>query len=192
MFRMEDRSVGTHVSAIIRDLAADIGILDRGSLDTEPSQQTLLRMHIGSAFEAALISALNMDHPHRYIQPGEQYHDGLFGTPDLFDLDDYAAEEIKLTWKSPISISSDIGPRMITTSESFWMYRCQLMAYCHMLSTTLGRLRICFAQGLGNFSSLLELTQMWELQFSEDELKANWALLKTHEQRIVDRKGDTQ
>ncbi len=164
---MQGRSEGVHVSSVIHDLCKRLGYFE-GDL---PLNQAWFEL--GNAMEWAMSDRLEKQYPGRYIQPGELELDGLFGTPDLLDIEDWADEEIKLAWMSA---------KHEPDSQKFWRYWAQVMAYCKMLGTNLGRLRVCFING--DYSAPGPVYRFWEQEFSDEELDENWAMLITAGQRL--------
>lgn len=160
---MTGRSKGKHVSEIITYLCVKLGHF---SGDLEPNQAW---MELGNAWEHAITERLHLDSPHRYIRPGEQCKDDIHGTPDLLDTHDYAVEEIKAAW-----MSSNNAP----DSAKFWRYWVQLKAYCYMLDSSVGRLRVVFVNG--DYRSPGPRYLHIEQEFSEQELQENWMMLVRH------------
>lgn len=126
------RSEGRHVSAGIRRMCLALGHYEDTPL---PDDRSLLET--GNAFEDLLIQAfidrVAKSQPDRYIRPGEQCLDGVYGTPDLFDLYEHEVVEVKYT---QLSVKND------PEGKKFWKYWMQLKAYCKMMGTLRGRLAI--------------------------------------------------
>lgn len=169
------RSEGRHVSLAIRRLCIQLGHFDDSPL---PEDRTLLEL--GSAFEDLLAGALaarvERSDPGRYIRPGEQECDGIFGTPDLYDLTDHAVIEVKFT-----RLSTKHDPE----STKFWKYWKQLQAYCHMMGTRRGRLHIIHINGDYKFGSLgsAPTYRVWgpdHGEFEESEIADTWSLIKAY------------
>ena len=167
------RSEGKHVSHAIRKLCIQLGHFDDLPL---PEDRSLLE--IGSAFEDLLASSLAarvMTHePDRYIRPGEQEHEGIFGTPDMIDLTDMAVIEVKFT-----KLSTKHDPE----SPKFWKYWRQIQAYCYMMGLTRGRLHIMHINGDYKFGTpgSMPTYRVWEPdggEFTQSELESNWAMIR--------------
>lgn len=158
-----------HVSAVIRYMCIKLGHFEDDAMTAE--HQT--RMELGSAFEDVMIAALAaryVENDNRYVQPGELFLDGMIGSPDLLDVDDYAIEEIKLTW---LSSNHDID------SKKLWKYWVQIKAYCRMAETQLGRLHVCYVNG--DYRGERGPTyRKWEAEFTKEELQENWRMLITN------------
>lgn len=165
---MQDRSPGMHVSTVITDLCVRLGYFSGDGL---PVNQ--LWMELGQALEWAICDRLDREFPGRYLQPGELELDGLFGTPDLINLDDWANEEIKMAW-----MSSKNKP----DEQKMWRYWVQVKAYCKMMGTNIGRLRVCFVNG--DYSAPGPAYRFWEQEFTDEELDENWAMLITAGARL--------
>ena len=156
-----------HISTVIHDLCKRLGYFEG---DLPPNQ---MWFELGNALEHAICERLHEQYPNRYLIPGELELDGLFGTPDLIDIEDWADEEIKLAW-----MSSGHEP----DSEKMWRYWTQVKAYCKMMGTNIGRLRVCFING--DYKGVGPSYRFWECEFSDEELDENWAMLITAGQRL--------
>lgn len=164
-----NRSPGPHVSSIIHHICLTLGHYDETEEADKPAG--LARMSVGSLFEYALIQ--NFLHDHHHLDIGELEKDGIFGTPDLVDNDSWAIEEIKCTW-----MSSNHDP----DSTKFWRYWVQVKAYCSMLNTRTGRLRVLHLNG--DYGDSGPVFRAWEQQFTREELAENWAMLKTQSETM--------
>lgn len=160
-----------HVSFVIRDLCIKLKhfVIDPTTPNPNPSL-----MELGSTFEDVIADGLanryQRKEPDRFVRPGELVKDGLIGTPDLYDTVDAAMIEVKLT---------KMSSRHDVDSDKFWKYWVQLKAYCYMMSVTLGRLHIGFLNG--DYRGGLEVDyQVWEEHFTNNELIANWRMLRSH------------
>lgn len=167
---MTDRSPGMHVSTIIHHLCVQRG--DYKERDSN-SELPMSRLQLGCALETAIADRYALTYPGRYIRPGELCKDGLFGTPDLFDCQDSAVEEVKLTW-----MSSNLDWH----GDKIWKYTVQVMAYCHMMDVSLGRLHIAFVNG--DYRAFEVHYPVLEREFTRRELIENWAMLLTHGRKL--------
>jgi len=166
-----DRSEGRHVSAAIRRLCIKFG-----HFDDSPFPDDKTRMELGSAFEDGLADFLARrivaSNPERYIRIGEQVLDGIYGTPDILDLETMTIIEVKLTW---LSTKND------PDGKKFWKYWTQIKAYCHMLGIRRGQLWICHING--DYRGSGPIMNVWEPdagEFSEDELRTNWSMIRAY------------
>lgn len=164
----------SHVSYIVRDLCLKLGHFE-SSDDPNPNPNL---MELGSTFEDLVADKLAeryaRNDPDRYARPGELELDGLIGTMDLMDMFDWAVIEVKLT---KMSSRHDIE------SDKFWKYWVQLQAYCKMIGTRRGRLHIGFING--DYRGLEVDYQVWEDEFTDDELNANWRMLVSHHKLLM-------
>ncbi len=165
-----------HISSVIRSLCLRLGhFTDDGS---EPNQ---VRFELGSAFEDALIAALVNRHaahsPHRYARVGELTHDGMIGTPDLYDIDAASVVEVKLTWMSS---------RHEPESVKFWKYWRQVQCYCTMLGVSRGELHVCHVMGdyARGKDSTGPVYNVWDWTWTQQELNDNWRMIKTHREAM--------
>lgn len=183
LFPMEGRSEGRHVSTAIRKLCLSLGHFDDRDFPTD-----MTRFNLGNAFEAALIKQLAdaavKQFPNRYIQPGEQEKDGVFGTPDLIDLIKWRVVEIKLTWAT-----SNQDPE----GKFFWKYWRQGESYAHMLGMDSAEVWVCHING--NYKYGKEKCQkcgeeadgphmhVWEPdggKFTEGRLLDTWSMIRAN------------
>jgi hypothetical protein len=149
---MLDRSKGVHISDIIHRLSVAAGrYRARTAVEAkgEFSDDVRLRMELECALEHAIVARFAAQYPDRFVQPGELEDDGLYGTPDLLDVETLTVDEVKLTWMSSREPDSERGD-----SEKLWGYWVQVMAYCRMLRTRLGRLRVVFVNGNYRYSEM--------------------------------------
>jgi len=170
LFPMTGRSKGMHVSTAIHAVMAEL-YPDR--FDGSPID--IARANLGNAMERVIIQGLSAAHPERYAQPGELELDNIYGTPDLWDITDWATIEIKLTWASS-SRAEDIEDIW------FWRYWTQLKSYAHMAGTTKGRLIIVFINGnyrRNDPDGSKPTFMMWEDEWTEEELLENWQMIKS-------------
>lgn len=161
------RSVGLHVSQIIRHMMVTSGLEEQSDFTEDDLNQFAV---IGRLWEQML--ADTMFKPPRYQRPGEIECDGIYGSPDAVDTEDCTLAEYKVTWKS--------SNRAI---ESFFKYMLQVKAYCYMLGLTRCRLYVCFI--CGNYKPPLPQFKAWEIEFSPHELKDNWRMLLTNSKEII-------
>lgn len=167
---MRHRAPGLHVSDIIRSLCIHLG---HYADDGIPLADKMTRLQLGQAMEWALIQRMQLHEPTRYFQPGELSLDGVSGNMDLFDLQDEAVDEMKLTWMSA---------KHDAYSQKFWAYWVQIAAYCHMSGSSIGRLHVAFVNG--DYAGEREPQfKVWEQRFTPMELAKNWAMLKQHARR---------
>lgn len=189
------RAPGLHVSGIIKHIKATI---DPATFNKPVNPDPELaaadeavfhaRIRMGLLFEDVLSQALVARvGPDRYARPGQfQLHTPcgpIIGTPDIVDVLDWVVEEWKATWLSMGHLDRDgIG------SPKFWHWLVQLMAYCHMLDTNTGRLRVLFINGnykrddpLGSGPQFRTV----QLVFTPQELADNWRMLESHGKQLL-------
>lgn len=167
---MEDRSNGVHISGIIYALCIARGIYKPGETLSEEEKT---RMNLGNALEDAIIARYQASDKKRYIKIGEQECDGLFGTPDMLDTEEWAVHEMKLTW---------LSSKHTVDSMKLWKYLVQIMAYCYMLQTLVGYLHLCNVNGDYSYQSPGgdPTYRVFRFEFTKQELADNWAMLKNH------------
>ena len=166
----------SHVSYVIRDLCTNLGHYEA----TDGPNPNPSLMELGSTFEDVVAEGLAnrfaRSNPDKFVRPGELERDGLIGTPDLMDFDDWAMIEVKLT---------KMSARHGIESDKFWKYWVQLKAYCHMIGCSTGRLHIGFING--DYRGLEVDYQVWEEEFTPNELIANWRMLVNQHKIIMGR-----
>jgi hypothetical protein len=160
-----------HVGAIVKDLAIQYGYL-KGDME-----MSVTWAQLGCALEHAIAHRYSLHEPDRYVQIGELEKDGIYGTPDLIDIiDGCIPEEIKAAW-----MSSNRKPG----SQEFWRYEAQLMSYCYMIGSPIGRLRVCHVNG--DWKGTGPTAPKYEYKFTRQELLENWARIKSHGERNRER-----
>lgn len=197
------RSLGVHLSGIIRCMAIETGILKPEWIEelslVDASQQdwwdaldpvSRLRISIGIAWEQWYIPKLRgvIDHP------GEMYLDGVYMTHDGESLDVIitirntemhilAVHEVKATYKS----IKTVAPRHVTGSEldpadleTQWMWVEQVKGYCKGLGTNVAYLHVLFLCSDYKFPIVPSLGPLksehtcWRIEFDQAEIDQSW------------------
>jgi hypothetical protein len=174
-----ERSSGVHVSEIIRSIENDVTKPGQRRKFEDLTMDEKRRMGAyvsgGFAWEEILrraIVEMYIDSATRFISPGELECDGIFGTPDWLDTDDWVIEEFKCTWRS--------SRRTRNIEQDFWAWFVQIKAYCHMVQTTTARLRVFFVNG--DYRNSGPQFKQWQIEFTPEELVMNWQMLHQHAQ----------
>jgi hypothetical protein len=190
----QERAVGIHVSAIIRCIATETGVLkpewaeELSLVDvrtiTDPS--VILRINIGLAWEQFYIPEILglegvIDHP------GQLEVDGVYMSPDGESVDVIITEsgkpgvavtvhEVKSTYKSTNTVGD---------LSSQWMWMAQMKAYCRGMGTTRAQMHTLFL--CGDYSYPITPTlKRWAIDFTQPEIDDNWRLLldyKAHREK---------
>jgi len=134
-----------------------------------------VRALLGNAVEKAVIAALHERYPGRYVIPGELHYDGIYGTPDLWDIEDHpdgpATVEVKCTWAS--------SRRAEDIEDSwFWRYWVQAKSYAKMAGMRRTVLIIVFI--VGDWKSGPPIALAWEDLHTDEELDTNWDMIKAN------------
>jgi hypothetical protein len=173
------RSLGLHVSSIIRDLSNRV--IHKGqrqpfaSLSPEAQERAGTYQSLGFAWERVLERSLSDAFATgRCVRPGEQVLDGIYLTPDPVDLLDGVLEEWKCTWKSSRKAADLEG----NFREWFW----QIKSYLKVLGFTVCRLRVFFVNG--DYKDSGPQVKCFELTFTQRELDENWHMLLKHAEAI--------
>lgn len=196
----EGRTAGIHVSKVIRAIAIEAKILDRkyaSNLDLielgsgiesgwweslDPVAQ--IRIAIGMAWEEWYLPKLEgmVYHPGELqLQGIYMTHDGesldyVYASPELGEDGDLilAVHECKTTSKST---------RTVGDLSSQWMWLAQIQAYCKALGARRAYVHVLFLCGdykypiQPSLGPHREMPQLWRVDFTQDELDANWDLL---------------
>jgi hypothetical protein len=166
------RSPGVHVSEIIRDIENElIHVGQRRKYDTltdAEKKRMGAYVSVGWAWEDILAQSLLKVWNVPVVPVGELHLDGIAGTPDGLNTDEYAVEEFKATWRSA---NRPLDP-------DYWHWLVQIKAYCYMLQTNIANLRIFYV--CGDYRESGPFLRMHRLEFSELELQENWQMLYQH------------
>lgn len=117
---------------------------------------------VGRLWEAQLCQA--MFPPPRYQRIGEVEVDGIIGSPDCFDFDEFSVGEFKATWKS--------SKRDIVEFIDYWR---QIKSYCHMLQTTKAFLVVFYV--CGDYHPPVPICRRFDVEFTQLELEENWTCI---------------
>ncbi len=172
------------VTQILRSLAVQLGKLEARDQadDTMP-----LRALVGMGWEC-MASQL---YPEMHWQPGVFELDGISGHPDGLSGVDYGlpvVEEFKYTAKS---LRVKYGkPDQYKDIGQEWLWIEQTKAYCNLLSHYLSqpvqhvRFHVLWAMGCYENHGLDERYFKYLIEFDQDELDRNWAMLRKHKESL--------
>ena len=189
------RSIGVHVSSIIRCIATEAGILKPEWADelslvdvrsiTDP--ESILRISLGLAIEQyyipEILSAYGVvDHP------GELLYDGVYMSPDGEEVQTVIitqevrlrVHEVKATYKSIRTVGDLSGQ---------WMWLAQMKSYCIAAGTRFAVLHIFFLCGDYSYP-IRPIREVWEIEFTQKELDDNWELLSEYKKEFDKRGGN--
>lgn len=181
------RSEGVHVSAIIRAIASETGILkpewveEISLLDhreiTDPV--AILRISIGLAWEEWYIPNVLGPMFNVSDHPGEMCLDSIYMTPDGESIDSVIItrnkktgavlriHEVKATYKSVNTVGDPPDDPL---------YMMQIKSYCKASNTRFAALHILFLGGDYTYP-LKPVIKCWFLEFTQEELDDNWDLM---------------
>lgn len=180
----DSRPDGVHISGILSKIHgySDDIIPETDNTRREFNETNL--MILGKMFEFALIHWYSIAYPGRYLAPPELtsiYKDGVWLTPDLYDIHIDAYVEIKLTTKSAKACPGD---------KRFAMWEDQLMSYCAADNCHAGRLHVCHVNGLYKWldkrATPAEIANddtvfnVWHRDYTDFELMTHWARILAH------------
>ena len=171
---MTGRSPGRHVSDVIARL--------KNYDNDTPTNEQLGRMQLGQTLEWALAERYIVDQI-EISDIAELETDGIYGSPDgvIYADDNHSPlsphsldriVEIKLTWMRAPPIPTSSSDSSILFDEKFFAWRTQLMSYCYMYGTTLGRLIAAFVHANGECD-----WRDWSVDFDRVDLVKNWAMI---------------
>lgn len=179
------RSVGVHLSSIIRCIATETGILrpewaeelslvDVRSI-TDPV--AILRISIGLAWEQYYIPTILTPSMGVVDHPGEHYVDGIYCTMDGESTDVIITDrqsglrqivhEVKATYKSTKTVG-DLGGQ--------WMWLAQVKGYCKAAGTRHAIVHVLFLCGDYIFP-IKPILKAWAVEFEQYEIDENWGTL---------------
>lgn len=197
------RSLGLHLSTILKSLALEVGILDQ-KYDT-PIKDSDELPHLGLAWENYLADYQLKGHVQ--FHPGEFVLDGIAMSPDGLSVtedQDYASQisvelgtwllhEFKLTLKSSRDFKDSL--RLMSPKVLLWLW--QIMAYRYALNMSIGdhtcltaKLYVLFVRGdyskdMGDESKPRFKT--FRLVFTQQELEENWTMILSHRDTMMAR-----
>lgn len=160
------RTGGRHLSSAIHRIMRSL-YPDRFT-DTPIDQ---VRANLGNALESAIVRALAELYPDRYVRPGELFYDGVYGTPDLWDLEENAVVEIKCTWASS---------RRAIDIEDAWFIRYWWQGKGYAKMSRMRKVILIIVFIVGDWRDGPPVGYAWEDTFTDDELDENWAMLKSN------------
>lgn len=166
-----ERSVGCHVSKIIKSLEKKYGRLaGRKDVDDDNQEQWKDYRLAGFVMERAFKEVVAESTKLKLIRPGELCVDNIYMTPDFLDVEGWAVEEWKCTWRS---MSWDIDDM-----AQFFSWWAQIKAYCRALGVLKARLRVFYVNG--DYRPRKPQPRAWEITFEPWELDENWQMILQH------------
>lgn len=202
-FTGQGRSVGVHVSGIIKCIAGEAGILKPEyceelelipvvDINTIPMRNKLM-IHMGLAWEQYYAPLL----PDVADHPGEMQVDNVYMTHDGESVDLYRfnyeiyqwyksvyhtrIHEFKFTYKS----TKTVGRLDNTGTKSAFMWLAQMKAYCHGRGCTDATLHVMFPCGDYKRPIAPQLRRYY-IEFEQSEILDNWRLLMDYRQYRMD------
>lgn len=163
----EPRTTGVHLSAIIRVIAKEMGLLDRYEDNTPESWTvtTKLRMALGLSWE----DWVQRQYPDVLYHPGELELDGVLMTPDGLHPNG-TLYEYKVTWKS----ENTLFGRGYDHNHN-WMWHGQNMGYLKAIGWT--KCRQCIFLVNGDYRPPCPVFMEVDIEYTQQEIDDNWALM---------------
>lgn len=183
----EERPPGPHVSHVIRDIDNRLIHVGQRPLDGHllPEERRRMGNYTGAGFiwevivEKAAYKAMMAeargdpelwpDRPH-IIRQEFIKKDGIWLKPDALEIPTWTLEEYKWTWRSI--------RRLDAIDSDFFTWLMQIQAYCRATETTACNLFAFFCNG--DYRESGPQARHIHLDFSEQELEENWAMLVNH------------
>ena len=147
------RSPGLHVTKIIKAMEEEVFHKKYANWENA--------MYIGFIWEELLSLAFR-----EYLgkRPDELELDGIAGSPDGIDFENWILEEYKCTWRSAK-----------TPPWEIWKYMTQVKAYCKMLDTRVVKMRILYLNGY--YDGKGPVYKCYLISFTQLEIEENWIML---------------
>lgn len=191
------RSVGVHLSGVIRCLAMDMGILNKEQAEELSLTDVryivdpvaLLRIMIGLAWEDYYLkNVLIKDGVEKH--PGEFKVDGIYMTPDGISEEGVEStgvivtqrtvkkgvrykriHELKATYKSTKTVGESVEEL-----QKQWLWMAQIKGYCHATDTNLASLHVLYL--CGDYKMPIRpVMRVYDLEFTSQEIQENWSLM---------------
>jgi len=169
------RPTGIHLSGILSKIHGYTTTVIPETPTTHVNFKSSNLMELGLIFESGgLKQRLDQVYPNRYLlNPPTLTKDNIHLTPDLYDIDNEAYPDIKLTRKSAIATPG---------GQRFAYWESQVKAYCHADDCNTGQLMILHIMGMYKHGKQWDklndvVFNIWERTFTDEELIANWAVI---------------
>lgn len=207
------RSVGLHVSEVIRDLAFNGNILDKKWARTEAIEfQDTSLMQVGMAWEDYMeksgqheeieyhpcelavktkICAVCGDWADEHFEHDHEHKTlTIFMSPDGFTFD---ADNVLLAYLNEIKFTKkscrDFGTGLRMGSKKSIMYVWQIAAYLKGTGTLAAKLHVLFVNGNYSYDDTDPengtVYKIFRIEFTEEEIDSNWRMLESHAREMV-------
>lgn len=200
---VQPRSGGVHLTGVLKQWALESQVLEPSEWDEEQGEYPLL-WALGQMWEEFCVSL----YPYLTWQPGPWQREGVIGNPDglsnLVDIDPTATnehgyphtelviEECKLTKKS-CKDDRDIPALSSRQGVVDWWSRIQqVLGYGNVMDTAprrrlLARFHVLYVNG--DYRGIEPRYRRTLVEFSQQELVANWANVKKYARKTAPEKG---
>jgi hypothetical protein len=178
MRRDPSRKEGVHLSGIILAIMKELYPKTYDRPDDPDDHTVAWRFLSGNAWEYYLERALAdyyLDHYNEdemIIRPDQICVDGIWGSPDGYNISEQSIYEYKFTWKS--GPNDEKGTSI--EDEKFTYYMIQMKSYCHMWGTNKSTLWPLFCNGSYN-QGYQPALRAWDFTWTAAELKRNWKMI---------------
>lgn len=172
------RSSGLHLSQIYHSLEEEL--FAGANKSRTPMPMPMLETYRSAGFiwervmDAAFADSLADE---EWTRPAEFERDGICCSPDLINCRDWVLGETKFTWKSSRRLQEFIDGG----TGAMWIWGVQMKGYCQVVQTTRCRLFAYFVNG--DYKSMQPDFQVYDIDFTPQEIRENWDMLKSHARR---------
>lgn len=169
----EGRSTGLHVSEIIRFIRERVTGIKYVEQEGDPNW-ALIGLIFENMIEDAFSRYMSAARRDLIVSQSELCVDGVYLTPDAFNVEDGVCEEFKATYRSLRKLNEPDG--MVT---HFWPWLTQVAAYCYALGCDTARIVALFVMGDYSYRPPDGGPQIRciEVTFTPQELEDNWKML---------------
>ena len=164
------RTPGIHVSDIIGDLVRTVPSLAK-TLDMEDETKHGMWL-LGLAWEDIVRTAIGWE-------GFEVTCEGIVCNPDIVVPPLLCIDECKLTWKSTRRYILDD-----------WRWMTQVKSYCYALNLNIARFWVYHVNG--SYAPPQPKILRHEIHFTDDEINANWHMMRTHMALMERKKADEE
>lgn len=174
----EGRSPGIHLSDVIKYMR--LTIAKEKIRETGSDNWAMLGFAFENVVEDALVRYFGKAKGREVVSQSECCVDGIFITPDGYDLSDGSYEEYKATWRSLKKLDD--------FHKWFWHWEVQLKGNCYAAGTNKARLVMFFVMGDYSFRPPEGGPQLRcrEYEFTDEELEENWEMVKRVRDEMVE------
>lgn len=174
-----ERSSGCHLMEIIEDLETRVVKRQNPRFDRESMDRFALLGFIWERLIGRALSWVETERrPNEIVRPGEQFADGIYGTPDAFNIRQWVLEEWKATWRRAPKSEAEF-------EERHWKWLVQVLCYCYLLGCSVAIIRVFYVMGdwsMSNWSGPQIMS--FRIESSEEERREAWEMVLNHKRTM--------